>query len=732
MVLEKAVGFFMKITAAALFVAFLALYVFSFPPALAPYRDAGEMTSCVSTLGVVHPPSYPAYVLAGRAFSSLFPGNLAYRLNLFSAVCGAAGLSALFLILARRFGSWPAVFASALFGLNLTFWHVSSVSEMYSLNILLAVVLLGLAWDIFDAYDKRRFLLLSFFYGLFMGNRLDIVLWGPAVLFLVLAGMKKQERVRPVRDIFHGACFFLLGLSIYLYLPLRALQDPLLDWNHPANWASFWASITRKSYGGTLDLLSKSYSTGELFLPNLKYYAIHIYKNFHVSIILAAVGVWFEIRRRPVMAGAVGLAFLVSGPLFLFLANMPPNPHALAIVEPNYLLPDVCLAVWICSGLAFVLELFAGTARLSGRRRVLIYAAAGSFLLWTAFRNATLSYRRWNLLAVDYASDCMKSTPPGSWLIAKKDVQLFSMWHAQIVEGKRRDLKVLAQGLSGSGWYQSAYQRQHPGAVLRHLKVEKPEQWKSFLAENEGTPVFATFDTEIPKAIQAQPHGNIQKIVGRSDPASPHKFSGPAVPNGRGLWMMYAMRGFGASKDLPDFFSRDLANAYAHALFRSGVALSSRPGMEAEASDKLKSAMTINGAQAEAPLYLGLIASRKKDWQKAHEFFRESADLYEKMIKLTHKYYSLASLKKSVVRASADAYLNLGVSLDKLGRSEEAEKAYVTAIDRNPQSADAHYNLAVIYWNRDWNKVVYELKETLKINPDHPSAAKYLQKINKN
>lgn len=691
---------------------FFLLYLFSMPPALAPYRDAGEMTSCVSTLGIVHPPGYPLYVMAGKVFSAFLPGNPAYRLNLFSALCGVSALACLCIVLSARFGLWPALFSCAMLGLNLTFWHVSSVSEMYSLNAFLAAVLLGLAWRLSEHYDSRRFFLLSFFYGLFLGNRMDLILYGPAVFIFIFPSMK--ERKCFTSDIFKGLGFFLLGAAVYLYLPLRAYQNPVLDWNHPAGLSSFIGSVTRKSYGGTLDLLSKNYAAGELFLPNIKYYLLHLYGNFSAAVLLSAAGLWLEFKRRPARASAFSAAFLVSGPLFLFLGNMPPNPHALAIVEPHYILPDLCVAAWMCAGLRYLAE-FLGEKR---NKIVPLYIACVLCAAWTAYRNVPASYRRWNLLAVDYAADCMRSCPPESWIIAKKDVQLFSLWNAQLADGKRSDLKVVAQGLSGSSWYQKAYPRLHPGFTTRHLLQEKPGQWRLFLAENGPVPVFATLDAEIPGGIKTVPRGMIQKVADE-----------PEMTSDDNLWHLYSMRGFRASKDLPDFFSKDLADAYAQALTRSAIALSPLPGKEEQAVNRFRSAMSINGDQAEPPLYIGIIEGRRGNWAEALEFFGKSADIYDRLIKLTEEYHSLPSLKESVIKASADAYLNMGVALEKLGRREEAERAYVSATARNPLLPDAHYNLAVLYWNRDWSKVALELKETLRLNPNHPAAAQYLKRI---
>src|SRR4051812_34333959 len=64
--------------------------------------DSGELATVAYTLGIAHPPGYPLYTLFGKLFTTLPFGTVAWRVNLFSAVCGAlASVS-----LARAVGAW--------------------------------------------------------------------------------------------------------------------------------------------------------------------------------------------------------------------------------------------------------------------------------------------------------------------------------------------------------------------------------------------------------------------------------------------------------------------------------------------------------------------------------------------------------------------------------------------------------------------------------------------------
>src|SRR3972149_1294558 len=61
---------------------------------------AGENATAAATLGVPHPPGFPLFCLLGKLFTVLIPiGDAAYRVNLFSAACGAVGAGFFFLVL---------------------------------------------------------------------------------------------------------------------------------------------------------------------------------------------------------------------------------------------------------------------------------------------------------------------------------------------------------------------------------------------------------------------------------------------------------------------------------------------------------------------------------------------------------------------------------------------------------------------------------------------------------
>ncbi|OGR78021.1 MAG: hypothetical protein A2X32_07795 [Elusimicrobia bacterium GWC2_64_44] len=690
-----------NIFAALLLAALGPLYLYCLPPALPPYRDAGEMASAAWTLGVAHQPGYPLYILTAKLFTLLPLGNPAWRLNLLSAGAGLAGVLIFWRVAASAFSPAAAFLGAMLLGFNFTLRTVSSVPEMYSLNFLFAALLLYTA----SSGGRRAVILSAFLLGLGMANRMDLLLAAPAV-FVLLA---PQLRAGGWTGLLKASGFFFLGFSLYLYLPFRSAGWPLFDWSHPADPATFFAVITRKSYGSTLDLISLNYAPGELFLPALRHYASHLWENFSFGLAFAAAGLWGEWRRAPRRLLAFGALFFFSGPVFLYLANMPPNPHALAIVEPYYLLPDLCAAFWCAAGIYSLSQVVPRS------RAIPVYALAAAAALLVFQGGSYGSNRRWLFAAEDYASDVLRTAPPGAVVVAKKDVQLFSLWYLQAVKGLRPDLHVVAQGLSAAPWYKASKRRYDPGLALYPLNPGTPADWEALARGNPGG-VYATMDVELPAGAPSLPHGVVSRLYPPAGGLSPRP------------WQFYSFPRL--DRSYRDFFDRDLGTSYAQALLSGAARLSAAGGLDADALRDLRVASLLDPDLPDAPLYEGFYYSARSDWAAAKSCFRASADVYERLLPLASRYYALPSLKKAISASSAYAWLNYGVAAEKMGDRAAAEKAYALAAERNPGLADAHYNLAILYWNRDWERVRAELRETLRLNPAHATAARYLQQLN--
>ena len=194
--------------------------------------DAVMVQMQVAVLGITHPTGYPTYLMLTHLFTYLPFGDPAYRVNLASAVYAALAVVVVYqagLLLSRRV---VAAAAGALaFGLGAALWSQAVIAEVYTLNALLVsvTIMVLLLWR---EHRRDRYLLLSaFLVGLCLTNHLTSGLLLPAGLLLV--ALVDRRKLVDVGLMLKGAGLFLLGLTPYLYLPIRAAMDPPMDANNP-------------------------------------------------------------------------------------------------------------------------------------------------------------------------------------------------------------------------------------------------------------------------------------------------------------------------------------------------------------------------------------------------------------------------------------------------------------------------------------------------------------------
>src|SRR5262245_2064846 len=164
--------------AASVFVAALLLYSWTLAPTVT-LTDSGELIVAAYGLGVAHPPGVPLWVMLAHLASLVPFGNVAVRINFSSAVFAALACAMLTLAVAEllvtasyfaaplrrnkaskqasnvesskagRFIMFaPAVGAGLLMAFSRTLWSYATITEVYTLNtaLILLVFFLVLRW----------------------------------------------------------------------------------------------------------------------------------------------------------------------------------------------------------------------------------------------------------------------------------------------------------------------------------------------------------------------------------------------------------------------------------------------------------------------------------------------------------------------------------------------------------------------------------------------------------
>ncbi len=686
-----------RLAALFLFLTFFGLYVFTAAPHLAPYRDAGEMVTVLHTLGVAHPPGYPLYTLIGKV-ASLFPfGNFSYQINLFSGLCAALALVVFFWTLKTWTSPIVSMACIAFVGVSHPFWELAVVSEMYSLGVLW----LAMLFYVYFVVKNSPFFF--FLLGLGLGVRMDLLLLIPIFAFW----MWRQNRLPK----FACGVTFLLGASIYLYLTVRSAADPWIDWGNPETLMATFASATRKSYSGTLDLLSLSYKKGENFGVNMGLFMTHVKNTWGwVGSALLLWGVWSSLRKNRSESFLVLTVWVVMGPVFLFLANMPPNPHSVAIVEASYLFPLVVMVFFLAWGVQGVLDVRWRTAA-----TVLLLLT----LPFEVIQGYHRSSKRDNYFVRDFLTNVWRSVPNNAAIVFHDDVQLFSLWTSQLLDKKRPDVRLIATGLSSSPWYWDMLAR-WPVKRGEPVSLKESQGWQQLIDSSLPSPVVAGYDIEFDKVAPffLSPQGFLVEVS-----KNKKEKSGTPVMNVLkhfGLYRSRAMYG-----ETPDFFSTDLigdqARAHHQQAFHLMLAKDNAAAWYFERSGYLDDTFVRSWADLGYYFYeLGRWPDAEKTYEKALVGFRTVLDM-------AIRYKSLPDVVMGIRSDYAISLTHMGVVQEKLGRPEDARRYYEESLQASP-NAQAHFNLAVTYWGKDWMRVVQHLEAALRLNPQMPGAMQYLEK----
>jgi hypothetical protein len=483
-------------------VIFFVIYLITTSRSL-PTGDSGEFISAAWILGVAHAPGYPIFTLLSHLAGYLPFGNPAFRMNLLSAILDTLALGILswgtlrFLRLEsdklhnRLYWLVPiagTLAGAGLLGISNAFWLYSTVAEVFALNNLFASITLVLMLEWVRQPDRNKYLFLSgLLAGLAMTNQQTFILLMPGLLTLLCGGILRWRRqvrsgliVRKIKkadpgwrllDIGITLGLFILGFLPYIYLPIAARNNPLLNWGNPVEFNSFWQVLTRSDYG--------TFSFGSNSLPGnplhqLLYIGRYFLDSFSViGILLAVLGIVWIVRHRQLEGLGIGLGFLFSGPIFALTAHPQLDaPITQGVFERFYILPSIPVAVFIAAGVVFLVELalkWKEKFKIVFPQYMPILAGLAATLVMVVIL-AVIHYPAINLsnnrVAEDYGRDLLEHLDPQALLIYNYDFNGESIFYTQCVMGFRTDVIALNSEMLRAPWYVEQQRHLHPEITI--------------------------------------------------------------------------------------------------------------------------------------------------------------------------------------------------------------------------------------------------------------------------
>lgn len=546
------------------------------------FFDSGEFLTATASLGSAHSPGYPLFLMYAKLFTWIPLGNIAFRINMATAFSSSLACLAVYLLTLKllkdeqvveneQFSNF-AVKASGLaaalsFSVTPRLWLQSNHDKPYPLLAFISAVIfyLLLTWrDHYKNGDERPsyVYVCTFLAGLSMALHQSIVLLLPAwFLMIVLADWRMITRVK---EFILATAFALLGFSVNLYLPIRALSNPLLNWGDSKTADQFMWHFLRKGYPGEQHPRDIALLWAQIKAFNVPHEFTWVGAGL---VLLALFGLWRRQRDIVIayLAGVVVFLMVVAGyfnalPDLIFLTE--------EFFTPLYLLSAVLIGVGLFNLLMYAIR----NAHIPERYDFKVYALVAIMLFSLPVSLCAVNYyendQHNNYIAFDYASNSLRSLPQNAIMFTWGDSGAFPLWYLQGIERMREDVDLPHTPHLVFDWYLDSMPRIFKDSNLRKFDITSfgPESaLRIAITENLGVrPVYIDFSTRY--SVEFKDYQPIQRgIVYRV-----RKINEPSGIPDVSVWNNYNNRGIMEKQSFLDLDTGKAIMIYANSYLEVG------------------------------------------------------------------------------------------------------------------------------------------------------------------
>lgn len=396
-------------------------------------EDSAEFVTAALTLSIPHPSGYPLYTLLGKLFSFLPILTPVWRINFMSAFFAISALVFFYLVL-KELKIQPLIsfFTTILLGISLTFWDQATYAEVYSLNAFFITFCLWLILCWLNKKELKYLYQFSFFFGLSLTNHYSMLVLIPGYIFIILYGQPKI--IKEYKLIGKMFLLFLLGLSLYLYLPIRSAMNPPIDWFNPENAANFKSVLAYNLARGHVINLDTLKYIGDFINQFLGQFSLFF-------AILGLVGLFLTFKKnRPLFYfGLINLILLSLGVIIVVVNGLKFSGFIAWFLGILYIPFYIYFAIFIALTFNYVKNfkyIFYPVLILS----VII-------LLFLFEKNLFPNNKSQFYVLEDYSKNLILSLEPSAILLIKEigiegDNELFSLAFQKYVQNLRPDITI--------------------------------------------------------------------------------------------------------------------------------------------------------------------------------------------------------------------------------------------------------------------------------------------------
>jgi hypothetical protein len=492
-----------------LFLSSFIIYVLTLNPTVT-FTDNGELAGVAYSMGVAHPSGYPLLSILGHLWSLLPLGwTVVYQLNLLSAIFVSSSVVFFYLTIKLILENLDLIIKSdaknkitkknkvnksidiiesplkndniitlisvamaLVYSFSSVVWEQAVVFEVYSLQFLLINLTLYYFFKGIICTDNsnKYFAITGLLVGLSFSNHLTTILIIPATIFLYFKKPNQKFEFGNInyKQIISITAFILLGLSLYLYLPIRSISEPDFNWGY-----------VHRSF--------------EKFLYHIqgKQYQIWMFSGSEVA--------WDNfgkfIAKLPYNLGFIGIIFLFAGLIRLFKSYKEYFYYFLILTfscilySVNYSIHDIDVyfylaiyALLIITGVGF---LFLAEQFPKFKYLVILLPLINLSI------NFTENDKSENYLVYDYTRNVVDNLGKDALIIsAQWDYWNSAFWYLQKVENYRPDIVLVEKELLRRTWFLHQLKNWYP-EVINNCSTAKDkylvdlEKFESGLDQNE-------------------------------------------------------------------------------------------------------------------------------------------------------------------------------------------------------------------------------------------------------
>lgn len=486
------------------FIIFVIIYLFSVSPAYNS-DDSPETTLAFYSLGIQHPPGYPLNTLVGKLFTFIPLGSLMFRANLmavfFNLLAGLLIFMIIFKFVANSADSRIKFLISIvgvmlfLFSTNVWRQSISAKGSIYALNSFLTCIAIYSALNV--KFNLKYFYFFCFIYGLAMGNHwTSMIVIMPAFMYYFYAEYKKIK----IKNILAGFVFFIVGISVYVFVFLRSKTDPIYAWGDIKTIKDFIWLISRAQYAG-IETKHKITDTLDLLTYYLKYFVLKEYPFFGL---LFLPGVYFLFKEKK----NISILFLLAYSLLLLsvVSFATPPEHTQWLIKPYLASSNIYISLFLSFFIFYVINKFNNLLKYLSL--IFIFFAA---VILIVFSNP--GYSRY-FIGYDYSKNMVRNICCNSILIAEGDMNIGAALYETLIN--KSNFVPLIPVVMQYEWYRNQVIRNFRGKI--NLPPNNPDMKTyiaSIIAYNKDKTIYYTnvATSEWVKGLQSVPDGIFFKIT---------------------------------------------------------------------------------------------------------------------------------------------------------------------------------------------------------------------------